>query len=240
MNIWCPEKRHACGNGPAISLLALIISFLLFYGPGTAGATGLARSGPVRAGLAAKIQAAYGRIRDASGSFVQQSCLKDLGKTETFGGHFMIKLPGKMRYIYNKGSRDQVIIRGNVITIYQKNEAQVLKSWFNPGTYGTAPVAFLGGLGNIGRDFFVSEKNGKLVLTPKNKNRMSGVTSITVTPSNGAFPIRSFSIRDRYENTVRITLKDVKLNRGIKNSVFEFTPPHGTHVFDYTQPQTGD
>ena len=227
------DNRRSAGTGLVILLASFVISALCFCGAGTAMASGL-----VRAGLAERIQAAYGGIRDASGTFVQQSHLKDLGRTETFGGDFMLKLPGRMRYIYTAGSRDQVIIKGDVITIYQEKEAQILKSRFNTGTYGTAPVAFLGGLGNIKRDFNLSEKNGKLILTPK--NRMSGVTFITVEPSNGPFPIKSFSIHDRYENTVRITLKNVKLNGGIKDSIFEFAPPPGTHVFDYTQPQTDD
>ena len=223
MNTW------QSGSGRNLKTIFLTVFILaVLWGAGTARAAGAAAPG-----LAARIQAAYSRVRDASGSFVQRSYLKDLGKTETFGGDFMIKLPARMRYIYKTGSRDQVVIKGDAITIYQKKEGQVLKSWFNPGTYGTAPVAFLGGLGDIRRDFFVTEKDGKLILRPK--NQMNGVTFITVEPSNGAFPIRSFSIHDRYSNTVRITLRDVKLNRGIKDSVFEFTPPPGTHVFDYTR-----
>ncbi|MDA8388847.1 MAG: outer membrane lipoprotein carrier protein LolA [Nitrospiraceae bacterium] len=205
-----------------VFVLAVFISSALF-------GTGAAKA----AGLAARIQAAYSRIRDASGSFVQKSYLKDLGKTETFGGDFMIKLPARMRYIYKTGSLDQVVIRGDAITIYQEKEDQVLKSRFDPGTYGTAPVAFLGGLGDIDRDFNVTEKNGELILRPKNP--MSGIEFITVRPSNGAFPVKSFSIHDRYSNVVRIILKDVRLNRGIKDSVFDFIPPPGAHVFDYTR-----
>ncbi|MDA8325688.1 MAG: outer membrane lipoprotein carrier protein LolA [Nitrospiraceae bacterium] len=181
---------------------------------------------------AARIQSAYRQIRDASGSFEQKSYLKDLGKTETYGGDFMIKLPSRMRYIYKTGSQDQVIIMKDTVIIYQKKENQVLKGKFDAGTYGTAPVAFLSGLGDIERDFRVTEKKGELILKPKDP--MSGITFIEVEPSNGAFPVKSFRIHDRYANTVQITLKDVRLNRGIKDSAFEFTPPAGTSVFDYT------
>lgn len=207
-----------------VAVLALCAS-PAFPGAGWAAASG--------GEIAGKIQSAYRRIRDASGKFEQKSYLKDLGKTQTYGGDFMIKLPSRMRYIYTVGSRDQVAINGNSITIYQQKENQVLKGRFDAGTYGTAPVALLGGLGDIERDFSVSQEKGKLILRPKNP--MNGITFVEVVPSGGAFPIKSFLIHDKYSNTVQITLKDVKLNRGIKDSVFSFTPPAGTSVFDYTR-----
>ncbi len=225
------ERIETAGSGNFLprpfKILFLISALALFL-------CASANAGAAVPDAAARIQAAYRQIRDASGRFEQKSYLKDLGKTETFGGDFMLKLPSKMRYIYKTGSNDQVIIKGNMIMIYQKKENQIMKGRFDAGTYGTAPVAFLGGLGDIERDFRVTEKKGDLILRPKDP--MSGITYIEVEPTKGpsSFPVKSFIIHDRYSNTVRITLRDVKLNRGMKDSAFEFTPPPGTSVFDYT------
>ncbi len=197
--------------------------FSLGIGPATASASG----------LVARIQAAYGRIRDISGNFTQESFLKDLGKKQEYHGHFIIKLPSRMRYIYQGSSQDQVIIKGGRIMIYQKNEKQELVGFFNAQTYGTAPVALLGGMGKIEKDFKVDEKKGELILTPRSTENK--VTYIVVRPSGGRFPIKSFTIHDKYSNTVKITLKDVSVNTGVKDQAFDFTSPPGVSVFNYTR-----
>ncbi len=216
------NTRHLILTIAALLVVALIIPGI---GPRRASA----------AGLAARIQAAYGRIKDISGNFTQESYLKDLGKKQDYSGRFLIKLPSEMRYIYEGSSQDQVIIKGGLITIYQKKEKQALVGRFDAQTYGTAPVALLGGLGKIDRDFKVSEREGKLILTPRSPGNK--VTYIEVEPSasNTHFPIKSFIIHDMYSNTVKITLKDVSVNTGIKDQAFEFTPPAGVSVFDYTR-----
>ncbi len=215
------SKRHSI-SGAAFLVAAI---FFLFLVPG------LATAAP--SGLAARIQEAYGRIRDISGSFTQQSFLKDLGKKQDYHGRFIIKLPSRMRYIYEGSSQDQVIIKGGRITIYQKNEKQELIGFFNAQTYGTAPVALLGGMGKIEKDFNVTEKKGELILTPRSPENK--VTYIVVRPSRESFPIKSFTIHDKYSNTVKITLNDVSVNAGVKAHAFDFTPPPGVSVFDYTK-----
>ncbi len=213
-------KWHFIRTTAALFIMA---PFLLGMGPGRAAA----------AGLAARVQAAYSGIKDISGNFTQESFLKDLGKKQEYQGRFVIKLPSEMRYIYHGSSEDQVIIKGGRIIIYQKKEKQALVGRFNAQTYGTAPVALLGGLGKIDTDFKVSEKKGDLILTPRSPENK--ITYIKVQPSKGRFPIKSFTIHDMYLNTVKITLKDVSVNTGVKDQAFEFTPPPGVSVFDYTR-----
>ena len=209
-------------------LAAIVATAPVFPGPGP----GMASAGGVF--LAARIQAAYAHIKDVTGNFTQESFLKDLGKKQDYHGRFLIKLPSEMRYIYEGSSQDQVIIKGSRITIYQKKEKQALIGRFDAQTYGTAPVALLGGMGKLDRDFKISEKGGKLILVPRSPENK--VTYIEVEPSSAGsrFPIKSFIIHDKYSNTVRITLKDVSVNAGIKPHAFDFTPPAGVSVFDYT------
>ncbi len=179
-----------------------------------------------------KIQKAYENIREIKGSFVQKSTIKDLKRTDTFKGTFLIKVPSKMRWHYSDAKQStEVIIINNELLIYQKNEKQVLKSKFDSQNYGRAPIALLGGFGNVGEEFNVSEKNGRLFLKPKRP--MASVASIEVVVSEGEFPISSLSIIDKRSNRIDITLKDVKVNPGIKDSAFEFSVPQGVSVFNY-------
>ncbi|MDA8169815.1 MAG: outer membrane lipoprotein carrier protein LolA [Nitrospiraceae bacterium] len=206
-------------------VLFIILAMSFFAIPSLAGASGLAE----------RIQSAYKGLRDVKGTFVQKSFMESLKKETVYKGNFEIKFPSRMRYVYTGNSSDEVIINKGSILIYQKKENQVLKGSFDSSTYGAAPVAFLGGLGDLKKDFNVSEEKGKkLILRPK--GQLEGVRYIEVEPSEGGqFPIKSFILHDKYSNTVRISLEDVKANTGVRNSDFVFTPPKGVNIYDYNR-----
>lgn len=182
-----------------------------------------------------KIQKAYENIQDIRGNFIQKSYIKDLKRTDTYKGELFIKSP-KMRWEY-KGDKPQVVyITGDDIIIYQKKEKQAFKAKFDRATYGQAPIALLGGFGNIGEEFNVSIKAAvsgqqsavRLILKPKKP--MGNIVSVSISLSDGEFPIESLMITDTLSNRVEIHLKDVKINTDLKDKIFEFSPPEGVNV----------
>ncbi|MDI6801368.1 MAG: outer membrane lipoprotein carrier protein LolA [Thermodesulfovibrionales bacterium] len=175
-----------------------------------------------------KIQKAYENIKDIKGSFIQKSHLKDLKRTDTYKGEFFIKSQ-RMRWEY-KGEKPQIVyISGDEIIIYQPKEKQAFKSRFDRAAYGQAPIALLGGFGNIKEEFNVSVKNDKLLLKPKKP--MGNISHIELLPSDGEFPIESLIIVDNLSNRIEIFLKDVRVNTGLKDKTFEFTLPEGVNIF---------
>ncbi len=183
------------------------------------------------------IQKAYENIEDIKGNFIQKSTIKDLKRTDTYKGSLLMKVPSKMRWQYHGDDKQdtEVIINGDEMIIYQKSEKQAFRGTFNRESYGHAPIALLGGFGDIEDEFEVSPQEGKLLLKPK--RGMGGVVSIEVTPSGGDFPIRSLTIIDKRSNRIDITFKDVVLNSHIKDSSFSFSVPEGVSVYEYTRPQ---
>jgi len=182
-----------------------------------------------------KIQKAYENIKNIKGEFVQKSHIKDLKRTDTFKGTFVIKMPSHMRWQYydeKKRHSTEVLITHDELLIYQKDEKQVFKGKFDSESYGQAPIALLTGFAHIDKEFTVTEKNGKLLLTPR--KGMGSVVSIEITPSDGEFPIDSLTITDKRSNTISITLKDVRINSEIKEAVFSFSPPKGVSVYEYS------
>jgi len=175
----------------------------------------------------ARIQKAYENIKDIKGNFAQKSYIKDLKRTDTYSGQFFIK-PPKMKWEF-KGDKPQAIyISGQDILIYQKKEKQVLKTRFDRATYGQTPIALLGGFGNINKDFDVAMKSGRLILKPRKP--MGTIVQIEVTLSEGVFPIEALSILDTASNKIDIALKDVRINTGLSEGFFEFTPPQDVTV----------
>lgn len=181
------------------------------------------------------IQKAYENIRDIKGSFVQKSTIKDLKKTDTFEGTFIIKVPSKMRWQYRgEGKEMEVIVNSGEMTVYQKSEKQVLKGGFDKESYGQAPLALIGGFANIEKEFDVAKKKGRLLLTPK-KN-MGMVASVEISSSEGEFPIGSLTIIDKRSNRIEIIFRDVVLNSGVSDSAFSFSVPPGVSVYEHTRP----
>jgi outer membrane lipoprotein carrier protein len=177
-----------------------------------------------------RIQKAYEHIKDIKGNFVQKSVLKDLNRTDTYEGEFFIKPPLRMKWVYKGKTAPDVIINGNEILIYKKEDNQAYKGEFDRATYGQTPVALLSGFGSISQEFDVTETGDSLLLRPRKP--MGTITSIRITLSPAAFPIRSFVIYDTYSNVIEITLKDIKINTGLKDSLFNLTPPKGANVYE--------
>lgn len=177
-----------------------------------------------------RIQDVYENIKDMTGSFIQKSHIKDLKRTDTYKGKFFIKQPMMVKWSYDGDINQEVFINENEIIIYQKNEKQAIRGTFDADTYGRAPIALLSGFGKIQEEFHISGKDGILLLKPKRQVR--GIKSIELELCHDEFPIRSFTIYDSYENKIVITLEDVKINTGLKDSMFEPSLPKDTTFFE--------
>ena len=174
-----------------------------------------------------KIQKAYANIKDISGSFTQKSHVKDLKRTDTYTGQFFIK-PPKMAWEY-KGDKPHVYINGDTIVIYQKKEKQAFRAKFDRNTYGQAPIALLGGMGDITKEFEVSlKKEHRLLLKPKRP--MGNIAHVELSTSDDSFPIESLTIVDTLSNRIAISFKGVKINTGLSDRIFEFSPPAGVNI----------
>ncbi len=179
-----------------------------------------------------KIQKAYEKNKDLKGSFTQKNIIKDLNKTDAYKGEFFIKQPLRMKWVYTGKAAQDVFINNDAVLIYKRGDKQAYKGKFDRATYGQTPAALLSGFGNIREEFTITGKGNTLLLKPKKS--IGNVTSISLTMSEEDFPIQSFTIQDGRSNVIEIMLKNVKLNTGLKDSLFEFSLPKGVHVYEYS------
>jgi len=178
-----------------------------------------------------KIQKAYENIRDIKGNFVQKSYIKDLKRTDTYRGQFFIKMPQKFRWEYKGKAYQEVIINNDEIIVYQKKERQAFRGKFDRNTYGQAPIALLSGFGRIQEEFSLSENDGYLLLKPK--NQMGSIISIEIETSKDEFPISSFIIKDSHSNKIEITLRDIKVNTGLTDGLFNLSLQEGIKIYEH-------
>ncbi len=178
----------------------------------------------------ARIQKAYEGIQDMKGSFVQKNDIRDLNKTDTYTGDFFIKRPLKMKWAYRGKAGQDLIINNDTVIIYKKGDSQAYRSRFSKETFGRSPVVLLTGMGTIKDEFAVTGTDKALLLKPRKP--MAGVTSITLHLSDGDFPIRAFTIRNESSAIVEIELKDIRVNTGIRESLFDLSLPKEVNIFE--------
>lgn len=181
-----------------------------------------------------RIQKTYGEIKDVKGRFSQTSYIKDLEKTEKYEGEFFIKKPSSMRWNFSKPRDEEVIIKENDIWIYKKSEKQALKSAFSKDAYNHVPIALLNNFGDLKNNFDIKLiKDDTLELTPK--RRTGFINKLLIEVNSTDFPVKTFSVFDVYGNKINITIKDVKINSGLEDSIFIFKLQPGIEVFDLNQ-----
>jgi len=177
-----------------------------------------------------RIQKAYQAMTDIRGSFVQKSTIKDLNRTDTYKGEFFIKPPMKMKWAYRGNAAQDIIVNGDAVLILRKADKQAFRSRFDKETYGQTPIALLGGFGKIHEEFSVSQKGDSLVLKPR--KAMGNISTINIRVAEEGFPIKSFTIHDSRSNSIEFELKEIKINSGLKDSLFDLSVPAGVSVLD--------
>lgn len=186
--------------------------------------------------VVAKIQEQYETHRDFQANFVQESFLKSLGRKQQAEGIVYFKKPGKMRWIYNKPSKQEIISDGKNLWTYRPEEKQVVVSPMTQAFQSKAPPTFLAGLGNLKKDFqarFLKEpipgSNYSLEFTPVESQ--GSLEKLFLVVERESFKILQAKIQDAMGNITQINFSKVKFNNNLADALFQFTPPPGVEVF---------
>ena len=181
-----------------------------------------------------KVQETYDNAQDLEATFIQESFIKMMNKVEKSEGKVYIKKPGKMRWDYKKPKKQEIVIEGGIIWIYQPEQRQVMKAPFSNDPRNRTPVSFLYGVGRLKDDFEIKLSKGSsnyiMALTPKGAK--GNIEKIFLEVDSNDYTIQSFSLFDIYGNKTTITFKDIKVNKGLKDSLFHFKVPEGVRVIE--------
>ena len=179
--------------------------------------------------VARELQARYQSIRDFSADFVQ-SYRAGVLKTQTQErGTVAIKKPGKMRWIYVKPERKELVSDGVKLYWYVPEDKQVVVR--DVANQANTPDLFLSGRGDIARDFTpslvdtVATATLSLKLVPKRKEAEYQYLVLGVDPAT--LQLRSLTTRDYQGGESTITFTNLKENRGLSDKDFEFRIPRG-------------
>jgi len=113
--------------------------------------------------------------------------------------------------------------------VYVQDAPQILKSKMT--------IRFLAGMGKLEDAFAVAfteepssgSETYRLTLTPKVYE--GGIKTLTATVDTRTFYITAFDFTDMYDNTTKVSLSNVRINTGLPENLFQFTPPPGTDIY---------
>lgn len=214
-----------------IKMRALIWGFSIFFWSNLAQAQALSLEEVV-----SKIQEQYEVHQDFRANFLQYTFWKSLERKQQAEGIVYFKKPGKMRWIYQKPAKQEIISDGKNLWTYRPEEKQVVVAPMTQAFQSKAPETFLAGLGNLKKDFqarFSKEPtpgaNYSLEFTPLESQ--GGLEKLFLVVERGSFKIGQAKIQDAMGNITQINFTKVKFNNNLSDALFTFTPPPGVEVF---------
>jgi len=186
--------------------------------------------------VVAKVQEQYEIHSDFKARFLQESLIKSLGKKQQAEGMVYFKKPGKMRWIYRKPTKQEIISDGKTLWTYRPEDKQVIVTRMAQAFQSKAPSTFLAGIGNLQRDFqaqFVREptpaSDYSLELTPLESQ--GSLEKLFLLVDRETFSILQAKIQDPMGNITQINFSKIQFDNNLSDSLFTFSPPKGVEVF---------
>ncbi|GAB4435463.1 MAG: hypothetical protein OHK0040_06640 [bacterium] len=195
------------------------------------------------------IQKYYDLTYGLSAIFVQEATIKSVKKVQTSKGKVYFKKPGKMAWIYEEPTRQQIISDGLYLWMYMPESKQVIKNRTNQAFLTNTPQNFLSGFGNIKQDFNVRydarpfDEQGNILLVFEPRKPMVNMTKLFVTAKpidykgERLYQILQTTIYDQFGNMNKITFYnidayDATSASAVPETVFHFVPPADVKVIE--------
>jgi outer membrane lipoprotein carrier protein len=189
---------------------------------------------PAAADLAARVQARYDTIRDFTADFTQRQTSPLLPKPVIERGEVKIKKPGRMRWVYATGDRNQVISDGTTIYAYFPQDRHVSPTPMPRGDDASTALLFLAGRGNITRDFTASlpaeQPAGEWRLTLRPRTKEADFETLTLEVDRASLAFRGLVVVDQQGGVSAFRFTSMRENRGLADSEFTFVIPRGVEV----------
>lgn len=190
--------------------------------------------------IARALQQRYAGIRDFRADF-ESTIRGGVLPTESRGeGSVWVKKPGRMRWVYTKPERQEIVSDGTTIYQYFPDDREALKYPAPGDDQATTSALFLAGKGDIARDFVASDAPSPipgtigLKLTPRESDPEYAYLILALDPAS--LQIRALVNRDHQGGDTTIAFRNMKENTNVADRTFVFTPPRGVTVTVAGQP----
>jgi outer membrane lipoprotein carrier protein len=185
-----------------------------------------------------KVQETCSQIQDLSARFQQTATNRSLGQVQEASGLFLLRRPGKMRWEYQKPEARLFVTDGKTLWDFRPADRQVVVQDVGGAFASRLPVAFLAGDCQLRRDFEITalEHSGTrrsptaLILDLRPKQVEAGISRMLLEVSLRTYTVERTTLFDAHANTTVIAFTHLKVNPGLGDQPFQFTPPPGVTV----------
>jgi len=185
-----------------------------------------------------EIQKQYEKTNNFQADFVQETVGKMIKKPHRGEGKVYFQKKGMMCWDYRMPSQ-KLISNGRNLWFYLPEEKQVFVSDVSGVLKEKTPLAFLAGEGNLRRDFTlvnfnesVSQKEENFVLELAPKEPTAALAKLVLTADKKTYQVVQADVFDAMGNLTRTRFINIKTNVDLPASLFQFTVPQGTEVFN--------
>jgi outer membrane lipoprotein carrier protein len=179
-----------------------------------------------------RLQERYDGTRTMTADFRQTVESPTLAGTLESRGTVAFEKPNRMRWDYAAPDRQLIVGDGTTLWIYQPDDKQVIKAPLGEAFQARTPVSFLGGLGQIERDFAPSleredTRRWVLRLVPRTDQ---GIGTLTLTVRKEDASVEEARVTDPLGTSTRLELSAERRNVPLGAELFRFAPPPGVDV----------
>ena len=185
-----------------------------------------------------KVRETCVRAQDLSAQFEQTTSIRSLNQEQRASGVLLLKRPNKMRWEYQKPEQRLFVTDGKTLWAYSPTDKQVVVQEVGEAFASRLPISILAGDCQLRKDFEISAVENAAtrgsgnftILDLRPKHSESGITRMLLEVNLKSYTIERITVFDASGNTNVYKLSDLKLNPGLNDQQFTFTPPAGVTV----------
>ncbi len=184
------------------------------------------------------IEARYAAMKDLKAQFTQETIIGSLKRVEKGEGSVYYKKGGKMYWEYTKPSVQKIYLDGKNLWAYLPEDNQVMKNDTSRLPSDITLDLFAGKL-KIKEKFTVSQildkaqdKKDFAVLKLIPKTAHPNLKSLTLWIDRKNSYIYQTALEDEIGNTTVLKFSHIKIDTGLDDALFTFTPPPGVELFE--------
>ncbi len=178
------------------------------------------------------VQTKYSHMNDVSADFIQSVKMRYKQAGQKVSGSIQLKKGDQYRIVTEQQT---IVTDGKKVWMYTPASKQVLIDVFKQNRRQFSPDKFLTGLP---KDFSISKldtADGFLILTlqPSKAAALSSMmTDLRVWVKNGTWLVEKIEYSDKNKTTTTISLSNIRFNKGISDSIFQFGITSDMKVID--------
>ncbi len=175
----------------------------------------------------------YESIQDASASFTQQVRFGVMKSEQSFSGRFFMRKGNHYRI---EGEEQTIVTDGSTVWTYSSVNKQVLIDRYKDDNNVIEPQRLLV---NAEREYEVTliagdnaaeEHISQLKLIPNSDTSRFKWVKLWIDRND--WLLKKAQLQDLADNITTYTISNIRLNKGLPDSLFRFDPPRGTEVID--------